>query len=129
MTTPDRKSLVPPQGEKADTVKEIRRVKAALKSGREGGEGFDDIYFADHGYLLEDPEILTMVAKRWPNILVHIDNIRPDKAFVIRWLASIDDPDQVDKVYRDFRTRHDQDRVKLTTEELDTIKKKKHARK
>jgi hypothetical protein len=111
---------LPQQSE--DLGKEVLMVKAALKSGQAEEKGFRGEYFIDHEYLLEDDEIMVMVANQWPYTLGHLDKKNRDKDFVIKWLMSVNNKDNVEDIYRD--AQKNALRIILSPEEMERIKKR-----
>jgi hypothetical protein len=81
-----------------DSRMEILTVKVALKSEQAEGKGFDDAYFMDNEHLLEDDEIATMVAKKYPYVLTQLREKNKDKQFVLKWLKDVG-PDKALDVY------------------------------
>lgn len=94
------------------------RVKAALKSGQAEKKGYDWAYFADNEHLLEDAEIMAIVAKQYPHVLGHLQRLNRDKNFVIHWLGQVD-PNEVVNVYHN--ARKNALRISLSKEEFDLI--------
>ncbi len=117
MKSPDMTMGNPPEKPK-DNLK----VKAALKSNQAIEKGYNDAFFMDREDLLEDPEIMKIVAKQYPYVLGHLSRLNKDKNFVLQWLTHVG-PDKAVDVYKN--ARQNALRVSLSEEEFDSIIGKK----
>ncbi len=88
--------------ETADTRENPENLKilAALKSGQAEAKGFTDTYFMDNESVLEDAEIMNLVAKIHPHIIGYLTKLNQDQDFVRRWFACIDDPAKRKEIYK-----------------------------
>lgn len=107
----------------AVTPQNLTRVEAALKCERAISEDSDDdAFFMDHEDYLLDPEILKIVAEKYPYVIGHIQSHNTDGQFVRAWFKYVP-PSQVRAVYQD--ARKNAMTVILPEEELRALEGKK----